>query len=170
MAPPPGQIELCSRHRRLEALPACLWIRQNHRFRQVPPLSVHNFSVRPASRDNGDYSQDHGSAQYFHGIATDTDIANASPFPRCPDMHFAWATALDALPNHHLLITFCDAVLNHPTGSATSRRSRGWIFATVKKHSCSSFELAFAPFGTKKVEKVRAGLPQKLRRLNVTKL
>ena len=156
MAPPPGQIELCSRHRRLEERPACLWIRQNHRFRQVPPLSVRNFSVRPASRDNGDYSQDHGSAQYFHGIATDADIANASPFPRCPDMHFAWATALDALPNHHLLITFCDAVLNHPTGSAACRRSRGWVFATVKKHSCSSFEPAFAPFGTKKVEKVRA--------------
>ena len=126
---------------------------------QVPAsssLSVRNFSVRPASRDNGDYSQHHGSAQYFHGIATDADIANASPFPRCPDMHFAWATALDALPNHHLLITFCDAVLNHPTGSAACRRSCGWIFATVKKHSCSSFEPAFAPLGTKKVEKVRA--------------
>src|SRR5512133_1736530 len=78
-------------------------------------------------RDNGDYSQDQGSAQYFHGIATDTDIANTSPFPRCPDMHFAWATALDALPNHHLFITFCDAVLNHPTGSAACRRSGGWI-------------------------------------------
>jgi len=26
-------------------------------------------------------------------------------------MHFAWATALDALPNHDLLIGFCDAVL-----------------------------------------------------------
>ncbi len=170
MAPPPGQIELCSRHRRLEELPACLWIRQNHTFRQVPPLSVRNFSVRPASRDNGDYSQHHGSAQYFHGIATDADIANASPFPRCPDMHFAWATTLNALPNHHLLITFCDAVLNHPTGSAACRRSGGWIFATVKKHSCSSFEPAFAPLGTKKVEKVRAGVLQKLRRLNVTKL
>ena len=87
---------------------------------QVPAsssLSVHNFSVRPASRDNGDYSQRHGSAQYFRGIATDADIGNASPFPRCPDMHFAWATALDALPNHHLFITFCDAVLNHPTAA-----------------------------------------------------
>jgi hypothetical protein len=68
-----------------------------------------------------DYSQHHGSAQYFHGIATDADIANESRSPRCPDMHFAWATALDALPNHHLLITFCDAVLNHPTGSAACR-------------------------------------------------
>ena len=121
MAPPPGQIELCSRHRRLEELPACLWIRQNHTFRQVPPLSVHNLSVRSASRDNGDYSQDHGSAQYFHGIATDADIGNAFPFPRRSDMHFAWATALDALPNHHLLVIFCDAVLNHPAGSAACR-------------------------------------------------
>ena len=155
MALPPGQIELCSRHRRLEELPACLWIRQNRRFREVPPLSVHNFSVRPASRNNGDYSQHHGSAQYFHGIATDADIANASPFPRCSDMHFAWATALNALPNQDLLITFCDAVLNHPTGSAACRRSGSWVFATVKKHSCSGFEPAFAPFGTKKVEKVR---------------
>jgi hypothetical protein len=85
------------------------------------PSPVCNFSVRPASRDNGDYSQDQGSAQYFHGIATDAHIANASVLPRCPDMHFAWATAFDALPNHDLLITFCDAVLNHPTGSATSR-------------------------------------------------
>jgi hypothetical protein len=114
MAPPPGQIELCSRHRRLEELPACLWIAKP----QVPAsssLSVRNFSVLSPVRDNGDYSQHHGSAQYFHGIATDAHIANASPFPRCPDMHFAWATALDALPNHQLLITFCDAVLNHPT-------------------------------------------------------
>src|SRR6266496_3933711 len=83
-------------------------------------LYVHNFSVRPASRDDGDRSQDHSSAQYFHGIATDADIGNASPFPRCPDMHFAWATTLNALPNHHLLVTFCDAVLDHPTRGATS--------------------------------------------------
>src|SRR5947207_1350818 len=141
MAPPRGQIELCSRHKRLEEPPACLWIRQNHSFRQVPPSpSIHNFSVRPASLNNGDYSQDHGSAQYFHGIATDADIANASVLPRCPDMHFAWAMALDALPNHHLLVTFCDAVLNHPTNSAACRGSCGWVFVTVKKHSCSSFE------------------------------
>src|SRR3954454_11860781 len=109
---------------------------------QVPAssyLAVH-LSVRSASRENGDYSQDHGSAQYFHGIATDADIANASSFPRCPDMHFAWATALNALPNHHRLIIFCDAVFNHPTGSTACRRSRSWIFATVKKHSCSGFE------------------------------
>src|SRR6266567_2518631 len=170
MAPPRGQIELCSRHRRLEELPAYLWIRQNHRFRQVPPLSVRNFSVRPASRDNGGYSQDHGSAQYFHGIATDADIGNAFPFPRRPHMHFAWAATLNALPNHHLLITICDSVLDHPTGSAACRRSRSWVLATVKKHSCSSFEPAFAPLGTKKVEKVSASVPQEFRRLNVTEL
>jgi hypothetical protein len=85
-------------------------------------------------------------------------------------MHFAWATALDALLNHELLITFCDAVLNHPAGSAACRGSCGRIFATVKKHSCSSFEPAFAPLRTQKIEKVRARLLQKLRRLNVTKL
>jgi hypothetical protein len=121
---------------------------------QVPPspsLSVHNY--RPlTSRSDGGYSQHHGSAQYFHGIATDTDIGNAFPFPRRPDMHLAWATALGALLNHHLLITICDAVLNHPTGCATSGRSRGWIFAAVEKHSSSNFELAFAAFGTKKIE------------------
>src|SRR2546423_13682864 len=116
------------------------------------------FSVRPASRGNGDYSQHHGSAQYFHGITTDADIGNASRFPRRPHMHFAWATTLNTLPNHRLLITFCDAVLNHPTGSAACRRSRSWVFATVKKHSSSGFERAFAPFGTKKVEKVRTAL------------
>src|SRR6476620_11401339 len=121
------------------------------------------FSGRPASRDNGDYSQHHRSAQYFHGIATDANIGNPSPFPRRPNMHFAWSTTLDALLNHHLLFTFCDAVLNHPTGSAACRRSRGWIFATVKKHSCSSFEPAFAPLGTKKVEKVRTCVPQEFR-------
>jgi hypothetical protein len=85
-------------------------------------------------------------------------------------MHFARATALDALPNHHLLITFCDAVLNHPTGSAACRRSRGRVFATVKKHSSLSFEPAFASLGTKKIEKVRAGVLKELRCLNVTKL
>src|SRR5919106_7083855 len=114
---------------------------------QVPASSsrsFHNFSVCPASHGYGDYSQDHSSAQYFHGIATDADVGNPFPFPRCSDMHFAWAAALDALLNHHLLITICDAVLNHPTGCATSGRSRGWIFAAVEKHSSSSFELAFA--------------------------
>jgi hypothetical protein len=85
-------------------------------------------------------------------------------------MHFASATALDALPNHDLLIGFCDAVLDHPTGSAACRRSSGWVFATVKKHSSSSFKLAFAPLGTKKVEKVSASFLQKLRCLNVTEL
>jgi hypothetical protein len=110
------------------------------------------FGGGPASHDDGDYSQDYGSAQYFHGITADTDVTNAVPFPRCSDVNFARATALDALLNHHLLITICDAVLNHPTGGATSGRSRGWIFAAVEKHSSSSFELAFAAFGTKKVE------------------
>ena len=118
--------------------------------------------------DNGDRSQHHGSAQYFHGIATDADIGNAFPFPRRPDMHFAWATALDALPNHHLLITLCDSVLTHPTGGAARRRPCGRIFTAVKKHSSSSFKPAFAPFGTQKVEKVRTGVPQELRCLNVT--
>src|SRR3954453_9566045 len=103
-----------------------------------------------------DHSQHHGSAQHFHGVTTDADIANAFPFPRRPDMHFAWAPALDALPDHHLLVTFCDAVLNHPTGSAACCRSGSGVFATVKKHSSSSFEPVFVSLGTEKVEKVRA--------------
>jgi hypothetical protein len=86
-----------------------------------PQVPASSSRVPPALRDNGDYSKHHGSAQYFHSITTDADIANAPHFPRCPDMHFAWATALDALPNHDLFITFCDAVLNHPTGSAACR-------------------------------------------------
>src|SRR4051812_7366744 len=117
-----------------------------------------------------DHSQHHGSTQYFPGIATDADIANASPFPRRSDMHFAWPAALDALSNHHLFIIFGDAVLDHPTGSAPCCRSRSWIFATVKKHSSSSFKMAFAPFRMKKIEKVRAAFLQKIRRLIVTKL
>src|SRR6266446_9459405 len=91
---------------------------------QVPassPALRPQFSVRHGSRDNGDYSQHHGSAQYFHSISTDADIGNAFPFPRRPDMHFAWATTLNALPNQHLLIIICDAVLDHPTRGATSR-------------------------------------------------
>jgi hypothetical protein len=119
MAPLPGQIELCSRHKLLEEPPACLWIRQNHRLRQVPPSTI--FSVRSASGVNGDYLQDHGSAQYFRGIATDADVGNVFPFPRRPDMHFAWATTLNSLPNHYLLISICDSVLDHPTCGATSR-------------------------------------------------
>jgi hypothetical protein len=67
------------------------------------------------------YLQRHGSAQYLNGIATDADIGNAFPFPRCPDMNFAWAPAFYALVNHHLLVTICDAVLDHPTGSAARR-------------------------------------------------
>src|SRR3982751_3394333 len=105
-----------------------------------------------------DHSQHHGSAQYFDGVTTDADIAHASPFPGRTHMHFAWAAALVALSNHHLFIIFCDAVLDDPTGSAPCRRSRGWIFATVKKHSSSSFKAAFASLGTEKVEKVRATL------------
>jgi hypothetical protein len=106
-----------------------------------------------------DHSQHHASAQYFHGITTDADIANASPFPRRTDMHFARPAALDALSNHHLFIVFCDAVPDHPTGSATCRRSRSWIFAAVKKHSSSSLKLAFASLGTEKVEKTRSTFP-----------
>jgi len=106
-----------------------------------------------------DHSQHHCSAQYFDGVTTDADIANASIFPRRTDMHFAWPAALDALSNHHLFIIFCDAVLDHPTGSAPCGRSRSWIFATVKKHSSSSLKLAFASLGTEKVEKTRSTFP-----------
>src|SRR6516225_6420050 len=116
-----------------------------------------------------DYSEDQCSAQYFHGVAPNADIGNAVPFPRCPDMHFAWTTALDALLNRHLLVTICDAVLHHPTGSTACRRSGGWIFATVKKHSSSSFQPAVVPFRAKEVEKVCTTTFQKIRCLDVTK-
>jgi hypothetical protein len=36
-------------------------------------------------------------------------------------MDLAWATTFNALPNHHLLITICDSVLDYPTCGATSR-------------------------------------------------
>src|SRR5215471_4855678 len=97
----------------------------------------------PFSLDRN-YLQPHGSAEYFHGVPADTDIRNVLPFPRCPDKYFARATTLDALPNHHHLIIFCDAVLYHPTRGAASRRSRGRVFATVEEHSSSSFEPPFA--------------------------
>src|SRR5262245_31687712 len=99
----------------------------------------HNFTVGLASRENGDDSKRYGSAQYFHGVAADAYISDAFPFPRCSDVDFARATAFDALLNHHLLITVCDAVLDHPTGSAACSRSGGWIFTAVEKHSSSSF-------------------------------
>jgi hypothetical protein len=136
------QTELRSRHKRLEESQIvrrlCQTPGRNWRFTETPC--------------NHCVSQDHGSAQYFHGIATDADVGNAFPFPRCPDVDLTGAAALDALLNHHLLITVCDAVPNHPTGSAACRRSGGWVFAAIKKHSSSSFEPAFAAFGTKKVE------------------
>ena len=121
-------------------------------------------------RDNGDYSQHHRSAQYFHGIAAHADVGNALAFAACPDIHLAWTTALDSLANQHLFIALCDFVLDHPTGGAAGRRSCGRIFAAVKKHSSSSFEPAFAPLGTQKVKKVGTGILQKFRCLCVTKL
>src|SRR6266568_8647063 len=84
------------------------------------------------------HSQHHGSAQYFHGIAAYADVGNALAFAGCPDVHLAWATALDPLANDHLLIALRDFVLNHPTGGAARRRSCGRVFAAVKKHSSSS--------------------------------
>jgi hypothetical protein len=114
------------------------------------------FSCPSRGTRYGNYLQDHSSAQYFDGIATNADIGNAFPFPRCSHMHFAWATAFDALQNHHLLVTICDAVLHHPAGSTARCRSGGWVFTAVKKHSRSSFEAAFAPVWTEKVEKIRA--------------
>jgi hypothetical protein len=72
-------------------------------------------------------------------------------------MHLARTTTFGALMNHYLLVVFCDSVLDHPTGSAAGRRSRGWVFATVKEHSSCSFKPAFTPFGTEKIEKVCTG-------------
>src|SRR5258705_632793 len=106
----------------------------------------------------GDDSQHHGSAQDFHGIAAYADVGNALAFAGCSDIHLTWTTALDALPNHHLLITLCDSVSGHPTGSAASRRSCGRIFAAVEKHSSSSFKPAFSPVGAEKVKKVGTGI------------
>src|SRR5439155_992290 len=78
--------------------------------------------------------------------------------------------AFDALTDHHLLITFRDAVLNHPTDGAAGRRSCGWIFAAVKKHSGSSFKLAPTPFRTQKIEKICAGFLQEFGGLHETEL
>src|SRR5439155_6660897 len=129
---------------------------------------------RAFSRDrlslDGNYSQHHGSAQDFHGIAAHADVGNALSFARCSDIHLARATTFDALTNQHLLISFCDSMSNHPTRAAACRRPCSWVFAAVKKHSRSSFKSAFASFGTQKVEKVGAGVLQKVRCLCVTKL
>ena len=109
-------------------------------------------------------------AGFLDRMATHAHIGDALSLSSRSDVHLAWPTAFDALSDHHLLITFCDAVLNHPTRSASCCRSRGWILTTVKEHSSLSFKSPFAPFGTKKVEKVRTGFLQKLRCLNVSKL
>ena len=69
-------------------------------------------------RDNNDYSQHDRSAQYFHGVAAHADVVNALVIAGCSHIHLAWTTALDALPNQHLLISFCDSVLDHPTLAA----------------------------------------------------
>src|SRR5215831_16279928 len=138
---------------------------------QVPASSSSprpQFYRGPPLRDNGDGSQHHSSAQYFHGISAHANVGNAFPFPCRPDMHLAWATALDALSNHYPLIATCDAVLDHPTRSAACCRSCGWVFATVEEHPSLSFESAFAPFGTEKVEKICTGFLQKIRCLNVS--
>src|SRR5438552_16517804 len=119
---------------------------------------------------DSNYSQHNGAAQYFHRIAAHADVGNALAFPGRSDIHFTWTTALDSLANQHLLIALCDAVLDHPTGGATGRRTCGRIFAAVKKHSRSSFEQAFAPPGTQKIEEIRAAFFQKVRCLCVTKL
>src|SRR6266571_6665690 len=124
----------------------------------------------PEEEADSNYSQHNGAAQYFHRIAAQADVGNALAFAGRSDIHFTWTTALDSLANQHLLIALCDAVLDHPTGSATGRRTCGRIFAAVKKHSRSSFKPAFAPFGTQKVEKVGACILQKFRCLCVTKL
>src|SRR6266516_4898235 len=125
---------------------------------------------RRFGRGNGDHSQHHRSAKYFHGIAAYADVGKALTFAGCSHIHLAWPTALDALANEHLLIALCDFVLNHPTGGAARRRPCGRIFTAVKKHPSSSFKASFAPFGTQKVEKVGAGILQKFRCLCVTKL
>jgi len=52
MAPPQDQIELCSRRRRLGELPACLWIRQNHTFRQA--VNGAHGVTRPTTKANAD--------------------------------------------------------------------------------------------------------------------
>src|SRR5437660_4733721 len=76
---------------------------------------------------DSNYSQHNGAAQYFHRIAAHADVGNALAFPGCSDIHFTWTTALDSLANQHVLIGLCDAVLDHPTGSATGRRACGRI-------------------------------------------
>src|SRR5439155_21681553 len=98
-------------------------------------LAVPRPNERRFGRGNGDHSQHHRSAKYFHGIAAYADVGNALAFPGCSDIHLAWATALEPLANQRLLITLCGLVLDHPTGGAAGRRSCGRVFAAVKKHS-----------------------------------
>src|SRR5437870_7051246 len=119
----------------------------------LPEIIQFSLTSVDSGGGNGDHSQHHGSAQYFHGIAAYADVGNALAFAACSDVHFAWAAELDPLANQHLLVTVCDFVLDHPTGGAAGGRSCGRVFAAVKKHSSSSFKAAFAPFGTQKVKK-----------------
>src|SRR5438552_6171405 len=169
MAPRPGRIELRCRHRALEELPTCCEYGKTKPSSKFLTLRAGS-NASPALGDNGDYSQHHGSAQYFDRVATHANIRDALPLPRCPDIHLAWTTAFDALSNEYVLIAVCDSVLDHPTGSAAGGRSCRGIFATIKEHASSSFKPAFGSFWAQKVEKSGASILQKFRCLCVTKL
>src|ERR1051325_3547941 len=117
-------------------------------------LSGHNLNLLRTG-NNDDRSEHYRSTEYFHGIPADPNIGNAIAFPGRAYVHFARTPALSALANQYLLITTCNAVLDHPAGRASRRGSRGWVLATVEEHSSGGLKLGSAPVGTEEIKKVR---------------
>src|SRR4030088_2896562 len=63
----------------------------------------------------------HTSAQHFDGVSANANVGDTLAVSRGSHIHFARTTSFDALSNHHLFVTVCDPVLDHPTGGTTRR-------------------------------------------------
>src|SRR3981081_3884255 len=74
------------------------------------------------------------SPQHFDGVSANANVGDTFAVSRGSHKNFARTTNFDALSNHHLFVTVCDPVLDHPTGGTTRPCSPGWIFASRKKH------------------------------------
>ncbi len=100
----------------------------------------------------------HGSAEHLHGVSAHANVCDTFAVACGAHMDFARTTHLDALSNHYLFITICDAVLDHPTRGAAGRRSRSWIFTAIKKHARPGFPPALVPIRTEQVKEPGFGV------------
>src|SRR5207237_8032406 len=84
--------------------------------------------------------QTYSSAQRFHRVSADSNVGDLLPVACRAHKAFTGSSGFDALVDETLLISFCCAILHHPTNGTSISRSRSRIASSITNTDGAHFQ------------------------------